>query len=441
MKKIYFMIVALLVSLNILVLSGCDNENDDVDDLSNQEIFSYKVKVEQSRGGTISVDKSEAKTGEIVNISVSLDDGYYLESLTYNNLNVRYNFVMPAEEVLIKGTFAKIEEHNKVYDVIVDCSQGGQASTNFIKVEAGTEIVIETIPNEGFVVDYIEINGEVVNQNTFIMSDKNAYIYVSFVKDTTVFEVSAQNSRYGKVMVNRNECYSGGTLIVDYIPVTGYILDYFTINGKNVGNNLKLTMPDENVIVSAVFKKAIEETPVTITSEMSNGSATSYWYFNYNETGLDITVKVEDPLLIMTGDPHYRDYVECVLDVSPSQAEWNVGKTVKLTVTADGLCFMRRAVTNTAFGKEIFDFNKSLWSGTSSIKKISEKDGYSGYEVKFHISYDLFGMDYASCLNKIVVMPAMNNSESLYAGKWVAYSNANWFNMFTYLAIKSNGEI
>jgi hypothetical protein len=325
--------------------------------------------------------------------------------------------------------------------VVVDQSYGGQVSVNCLKAEVGKEIIIDVIPNENFVLDYIEVNGEVLHGTSFQMPNFAVNIYVCFVVKSNLHNVIAQNSRYGKVIINRSECYSSGTILVDYIPLTGYVLDYFTINNENVGVNPKLIMPDEDAIVSAVFKKVFEDTSVVITSEMSNGSATSYWYFNYTKTGLDILVKVEDPLLILTGEPHFRDYVECIVDISPQQAEWNIGKTVKLTVTADGTCYMRTAVSKTAFGKENFEFDSSLWNGTSMIKKLSNKDGYSGYEVKFHISYDLFGMNYNECVNKIIVMPAMNNSESFYAGKWVAYNKANWFNMFTYLMINSNGEI
>ena len=126
---------------------------------------------------------------------------------------------------------------------------------------------------------------------------------------------------------------------------------------------------------------------------------------------------------------------------APTHAELVTGHTFKLTVTADGTCFMRTAITGTAFGKEVYDFDRTLWNGEAAVKSIAKKQGYSGYEVKMHISYKLFGADAATCKGHVAIMPAMNHSESLYGGRWISYNNSAWLNPSAYPVLGLDGTL
>ena len=139
MKKIILIFIAFL-SFSVSALAGC-----------NEEDKTYMISIEQTTGGLISADRNHAKVGEIINVAITPNDGYYLESLTYNNLSFRYNFEMPNNDVLIKGTFVKYSNNLIVHDVVVDQSYGGQVSVNCLKAEVGKEIIIDVIPNENFV--------------------------------------------------------------------------------------------------------------------------------------------------------------------------------------------------------------------------------------------------------------------------------------------------
>jgi len=401
----------------------------------------YPITVAPTTGGVVTADKTKAAAGETVSLTITPEAGYYLQSLTKNGVDVADVFRMPAEAVTIEAVFCEDVAETIVYDVITDASEGGEIATSLRKAAAGETVLLTVTPHEGYALDYVELDGVAYEGTSFVMPSAPVTVFAYFVKNLNSYNVTAVNGRYGTVSVNRTKCLSGGTVEVDYIPLNGYVLDYFTLNGQNVGASRLITMPAEDAVISAVFCKAIEDTNVRLSAVMSHSTAYSYWYFAYTDQGLDITVKVEDMLLILTGDPIYRDYVECVVALAPTRAEWVVGKTVKLTVTADGTCFMRTAVSGTAFGKEVYDFDRALWSGEADVKSIMKKQGYSGYEAKIHVSYELLGASAAECKGRVAVMPAMNHSESLYGGRWISYNNDAWLNATAYPVVQPDGTL
>ena len=71
---------------------------------------SYKITVRKVTGGVVIPEKTTAKAGETVRLSIAPESNYYLDSLYGNNeeiigRNGIYSFVMPAEDVIITPTF------------------------------------------------------------------------------------------------------------------------------------------------------------------------------------------------------------------------------------------------------------------------------------------------------------------------------------------------
>ena len=83
---------------------------------------------------------------------------------------------------------------------------------------------------------------------------------------------------------------------IEYQCKGNYILDFFSVNGTPIeGSNF--VMPDDDVIIEGTFKLVFDETPWQIMASSGGLNARSFWYMNYGENGIEITVKVDDRML------------------------------------------------------------------------------------------------------------------------------------------------
>lgn len=429
MKRLAFILGVLMGC--VLCFAACGGSSDEPP----EEEPVYTVTVTATGGGQATADKQSAKAGETVTVQTTCPETHRLVSLTYNGTPFESSFRMPAQDVDVVAKFA--EQTADLYDVLTDASNGGVLLADPIRAKAGETVRLTAIPEAGFVLGTVTLNGAALESMQFEMPAGDALVYATFARDRTQYRVTAQNGRYGKVTVDKTSAMSGEIVTADWLPFDGHVLDHFTVNGEDAGKNREIVMPSGDAVISAVFIKAIGDTPVHLSIAGNNNSSQYYWYFRYTETGLTVTVKAIDSSVVITEEPHYRDYVECIVGLyDPFAVDWTVGKTIKLTVTADGTLFLRRAVRTTAFGKEIFDVGPNF-RATVRRKSIAHKDGYSGYEVTMEIDYALLGVTAEEGYGNITICPAMNNSESALTGSW--RNLCVWFDVSTHLHILEDG--
>lgn len=110
------------------------------------------------------------------------------------------------------------------------------------------------------------------------------------------------NIENGKISVDNAKPYEGDTVTVTATPDSDYVLDTVTFNGESanvVGNKATFTMPNENVTVTATFRKA-NKYKVTIASDITNGTVTA------NGSSKTITVTEGAPVtLVAVPDSSY----------------------------------------------------------------------------------------------------------------------------------------
>lgn len=98
------------------------------------------------------------------------------------------------------------------------------------------------------------------------------------VTQGTQYSVSVDtNIVNGTISVDNSNPYEGDTVTVTATPVSGYVLETVTFNNtpaKVVGNKATFTMPNEDVTVTATFRKA-NKYKVTIASDITNGTVTA----------------------------------------------------------------------------------------------------------------------------------------------------------------------
>lgn len=165
----------------------------------------YKVKVDATlENGDVKADKDRAAADETVQLTVTPDEGYELESIgvTYTDgngqtQNVTVNkdntFEMPAGDVNVTASFkAKAELHNVTVTVQddKDVPQGGKATAQPSKAAAGETVKLDIQPDDGWSVWQVTVNGEPLtpDPNTkkdyqFEMPDEDVKVVVEFVNN------------------------------------------------------------------------------------------------------------------------------------------------------------------------------------------------------------------------------------------------------------------
>ena len=82
----------------------------------------YKIEVVAPENGKLTVDKTLAKEGEVVNVTVKAADGYKVGKVLVNGVEIKanedgtYSFVMPTSDVKVSAEFEKIQTQNPTGD-------------------------------------------------------------------------------------------------------------------------------------------------------------------------------------------------------------------------------------------------------------------------------------------------------------------------------------
>ena len=161
----------------------------------------YKVEVAATlENGKVEPDKNRAAAGETVQLTVTPNEGYELESIhvTYGKeqeVKVEENntFVMPAGDVNVSARFkAKAEVHNVIVTVQDDkgVQQGGTATATPNQAAAGEIVKLDIKADDGWSVWSVTVNDkpltpdlETKKNYQFEMPDEDAKVVVTFVNN------------------------------------------------------------------------------------------------------------------------------------------------------------------------------------------------------------------------------------------------------------------
>lgn len=260
--------------------------------------FTYNVveKVEESYSihanqeldkGQISLDKTTAKEGESVNVSVTANDGYELEGIRVisngkdvavsDNGNGNYSFVMPAGDVEVSAAFRETVKPVEKYKVNVSNSEGGIVEVDTNEAEAGATVAITATAKNGYELAGVNVSSDgtpvSVNDNgngtfTFIMPAGDVEVSATFVKKEAPAEKYSikkgkEDTTRGTFSFDKTEAKEGETVTVTVSPKEGYVLQQIWAGGDTVGqvqltkiadNTYTFVMPAGDVSVGCVFR-------------------------------------------------------------------------------------------------------------------------------------------------------------------------------------------
>lgn len=160
----------------------------------------YKVEVAATlEHGDVKPDKDRAAAGETVQLTVTPNEGYELESIhvTYGKeqeVKVEENntFVMPAGDVNVTARFKVKAEEPKQHSVTVTVknAQGGTATAEPNQAAAGQTVKLNIQAEEGWSVYEVTMDKELLTPDLetkknyqFVMPDKDVEVVVEFVNN------------------------------------------------------------------------------------------------------------------------------------------------------------------------------------------------------------------------------------------------------------------
>ncbi len=138
----------------------------------------YSITVNQTEGGSLTVSSSTANFNDKVTVTATPAAGYKLDQITVNDDVLNGNsFTMPDGNVTVFATFKKID-----YKVSINAGKNGKATVSAATANYGDKITVTSVPDKGYEVDSITVNGNAIKGNTFSMPAKDVTVKVTFKK-------------------------------------------------------------------------------------------------------------------------------------------------------------------------------------------------------------------------------------------------------------------
>ena len=209
----------------------------------------YTVSVNTPTGGTAKLSKTSAGYGEQITVTATPSTGYELDSITVNGRAIEVNaFIMPNENASVVVTFKKTE-----YKITVKQPVNGTAGVSKNPANYGDKITVTATPAEGYTLESIKVNGNVLSSGvtTFTMGTADATVEVSFKK--IQYSITVKYSAGGTAYVDPKTAGIDDMVSVICKPASGYEVDKIQVNG--VSSEESFLMPAKNTVVNVYFKK------------------------------------------------------------------------------------------------------------------------------------------------------------------------------------------
>ena len=153
----------------------------------------------------------------------------------------------------------------------------GSISASPMSGKKDTLITLSNTPDQNYIFSKYTLNNVDLAGSSFLMPDEDAYVRGYFQPDVRTITVTQPS--HGTITAPAS-AQIGSTVTLSCTPDTGYVLQYFTVNGSQIQGNTFI-MPASNVTVSASVA-AIEYT-ISVT-QPSHGVITAPGTATYGST-------------------------------------------------------------------------------------------------------------------------------------------------------------
>ena len=297
------------------------------------------------------------------------------------------------------------------YNINITQTLGGTIQADKEVAKANEIITLSYVADTGYDFIHYLLDGEILETNTFVMPNHDVTVSALFhdeyyditltYNENLYFDVTETHVKYGEAVV------------IDYMPVTNYVLSYFLVNGEPIQGDTFI-MPKEDVVIEGVVELAYKESDIAIDLPVQGRDefyTRSNWFFEYKTDGIYVTTYVYDHFLVdnpaTVPDKGYRDNVELIISPLENVKGLSYFNSVNAMVSIDGEVWYRRATSLDTFTFENLP-SEQYFRYSSKIHRYLDKEGFNGYVVNMFFSYDLWGIDPNN--TQFVIMPSHRNT-------------------------------
>lgn len=281
---------------------------------------SYVTGITQS-GAYISANPSQAREGETVTVTVRLDGGLKVRSISggsgvelkpissSSSNYVRYTFIMPDKDVQITAEIEKA-----TYSVTAARSLHGKVELyvggkDHSALEYGDWVEVYVTPDPGYYLKSLKLNGSSVtfSGNTYSFQITEDTTITAEFSDSLYVETyySSWNGTvvtYDRYWDKETEFDYGDTVYVQITPKDGYTIDKISITDSVTGKSVSYT---ESSTEKNVYYFTMPEHPVLVKVEFKEGYSITVADTKYGKITVSEKNADEDDRITITVEPDY----------------------------------------------------------------------------------------------------------------------------------------
>ena len=226
----------------------------------------FDVNIQVSTGGSATLGTTElfngvsisTEYGSTLEFSITPDKGYEIDSVHFGGKDVmdQLNQGVFVTASLYKADTLKVVFRKQVFDITIQAGTGGHVKLNtsiiendtVIKAEYGSLLKFTIVADEGFLIEKISFNGQILE----ISSDSLVYT-ISSISENGTFEVIFKNATSAPTVTNpyNIKVYPVASgIAVDGVSV-GDTIRVFTLSGAQVAN----TRADSELVIIPIELK------------------------------------------------------------------------------------------------------------------------------------------------------------------------------------------
>lgn len=214
----------------------------------------YSITVHTEGSGTASASSSSSIAGETITLTATPADGSIFSGweVVSGDVTISNNqFVMPAEDVVIKATFT---DDPNIFSITVTSDGNGTASSSVVSAEQGAQISLTATPNAGYQLKQWNVlsGGVSISNDSFTMPAADVEIQAVF--EPIIYTITVTQSPNGTASASADTGIIGDTVYLTATPAKGYVFNYWEFSPAIVtATDNQFIMPAANITVKPVF--------------------------------------------------------------------------------------------------------------------------------------------------------------------------------------------
>lgn len=221
------------------------------------DIFHYYYNMTYASNGHGSITGKAISYGtDVVDFVITPNDDYILGKITWSDGNRTIElkpdkngkYVMPDSEndVVINASFKKL------WKITISETENGKVTVQNSTAYNGDEITLKVIPNTGYEIENITVNGKEIGGTKFTMPDSDVTVGATFRK--SVYTISSTQIGNGTVELSKTSACYKDEVTVTATPASGNKLAYIKVNDEIIQGNA-FEMPAKNTSIEVAFAK------------------------------------------------------------------------------------------------------------------------------------------------------------------------------------------